>query len=184
MALRPIGSLKQMEAPRINRVPSRRLAIIVPWLSLLASCLAPTLPFIASAPLMPPFGAMTLIAWRQLRPGLLPIWAGFPLGVFDDIWSGQPFGSAILLYSLILLTLELIDFRMPWRNFTMNWLIAALLLSAFVVAQLIVVNAAGGAAPLAITGPQLLVAILLFPLVARLVAALDRLRLLPIARVG
>lgn len=184
MARRVLSIPKPGEAPRINYAPSARLARAVPWVTILLACMAPALPFIASAPLMPPLGAMMLIAWRHLRPGLLPVWAGFPIGLFDDIWSGQPFGSAILLYSLIMLALEVIDFRMPWRNFAMNWLIAALLISGLLMAQLAIANAAGAASLLAVTGPQLIVSILTFPIVARVVAAFDRWRLIPISRVS
>ena len=43
---------------------------------------------------------------------------------------------------------------------------------------------AGGAAPLRTTVPQIALAIIAHPLVTRLVAALDRLRLLPLRKVG
>ncbi len=38
--------------------------------------LAPLLPIIAAGPVLPPFGFMMLLAWRMVRPGLLPLWIG------------------------------------------------------------------------------------------------------------
>ena len=86
--------------------------------------LTPLLPIIAPAPIVPPLAFMLLLAWRLMRPGLLPLWAGLPLGAFDDLFSGQPFGSGILLFSLTLIGLELLDARFPWRSFWQDWIIA------------------------------------------------------------
>lgn len=84
--------------PRINREHSPLVALTIPWLSIMVGSLLPML-FIATAlPLVPPTGFLMLVAWRLVRPGLLPVWAGLPLGFFDDLFSGQPLGSAILLW--------------------------------------------------------------------------------------
>lgn len=165
---------------RINRAPSPVLALSLPWLSIMLGSLLPTFPLIASAPVMPPFGLMLLLSWRQLRPGILPIWIGLPLGAFDDIYSGQPFGSAILLWSALMIVLEIIEIRFPWRNFLLDWLVSTGLLCAYLVATLAIANAAGGAAKLSVLIPQVISAMLLFPVIGRLAAALDRLRLMPL----
>src|SRR5919112_511136 len=102
---------------RINRAQSPILAYGLPWASILLGSLTPWLPIIAPAPVLPPLGLMMLLAWRLLRPGLLPLWAGLPLGLFDDLYSGQPLGSGILLFSLALLAVELIELRFQWRSF-------------------------------------------------------------------
>ena len=109
----------------INRAPSPFLARAVPWLSVMLASLAPTMPLIASAPVLPPLGFMFLLSWRQLRPGLLPVWAGLPLGLFDDLYSGQPFGSAMLTWSLAMIVLDVIEARFPWRSFLFDWAEAA-----------------------------------------------------------
>ena len=70
---------------RINRAPSPFIARSVPWLSIMLASLLPAWLLIASAPVMPPIAFLMLLAWRQLRPGLLPVWAGLPLGLFDDL---------------------------------------------------------------------------------------------------
>ncbi len=74
-----------------------------------------------------------MLAWRQLRPGLLPLWAGLPLGAFDDLFSGQPFGSGILLFSLALIGLDLLDMRFPWRGFWQDWFVATGFIAAYLV---------------------------------------------------
>ncbi len=113
---------------KINRSHWPLLAYGLPWLSILLGSLTPWLPVIAPAPVLPPFGFMMLLAWRLARPGLLPLWAGLPLGLFDDLYSGQPLGSAVLLFSLVLMAIELIEIRFPWRNFWLDWLTAAAIL--------------------------------------------------------
>ena len=169
---------------RINRAHSPFLAYGLPWLTILLGSLTPWLPIIASAPVLPPFGFMLMLAWRLARPGLLPLWAGLPLGLFDDLYSGQPFGSGVLLFSLVLIAIELIEIRFPWRNFWLDWLTA----SAILIVYLAVAAMLSGSAPtfvqLTVILPQLLLSIVLFPVVARLVAQLDRLRLMRVRRIN
>ena len=169
---------------RINRAPSPILARGVPWVSVLLLSLVPFAPLFASAPIMPPLAFMALLAWRMLRPGMLPVWAGAPLGAFDDLYSGQPFGSAVLLWSCAMLAIELVDVRLRWRGFLQDWALAAALIAAYLLLATLVSNLAGGTAPLRTILPQILLAIIAHPLVTRLIAALDRLRLLPLMKVG
>lgn len=164
----------------LNHAPSPVLAQAIPWLSILLASLLPLMPVIASAPVLPPFGLLMLLAWRQVRPGVLPIWAGLPLGFFDDLFSGQPFGSAILLWSLAMIGLDAIEARFPWRSYWLDWLVSAGLIFACQSLGLAFANAAGGSAAITVLIPQLVTAILLYPLSGRLVSALDRLRLMPI----
>ena len=69
---------------KINRDHLPVLAIGLPWVTILLASLTPLLPVIAPAPILPPMGFVMMLAWRLLRPGLLPLWAGAPLGAFDD----------------------------------------------------------------------------------------------------
>ncbi|MFA7604058.1 MAG: rod shape-determining protein MreD [Novosphingobium sp.] len=164
---------------RINRAPSPLLARGVPWLSVMLASLLPAWLFLASAPYVPPFGFLTLLAWRQLRPGLLPVWAGLPLGFFDDLYSGQPMGSAILLWSAAMIVIDLIELRFPWRSFALEWLLATAMIVAHALGALGLANAAGGSAPVSVLAPQIILAVLFYPFVGRIVAALDRFRLIP-----
>lgn len=164
---------------RINRAPSPLLARSVPWVSIMLGSLLPGWVVIASAPLVPPLGFMMLIAWRQVRPGLLPVWAGLPLGLFDDLYSGQPLGSAILLWSLAVIVLDIVEARLPWRNFMTEWLVAAGLIVGYLLLSLGIANLAGGATPLPVIAPQVILSVVLYPLIGRAIGGLDRFRLAP-----
>jgi rod shape-determining protein MreD len=163
--------------PRINREHSPLVALALPWASILLGSLFPIF-FIASAlPLVPPIGYLMLVAWRLVRPGLLPVWAGFPLGLFDDLYSGQPLGSGILLWSLTMFAIDLLDRRFPWRSFPQDWIAAALAVLAYLLAAFVLSGATPTSFALVALGPQVALSILLFPAAARLVAVLDRVRL-------
>jgi rod shape-determining protein MreD len=169
---------------RINRRPSPILARGIPWLSVMLASLLPALCFVASAPVLPPFGYLALLAWRQLRPGLLPVWAGLPLGFFDDLYSGQPMGSAVLLWSATMILLDGIEARFPWRGFALEWLLASVLIVIYVITCLGTANLAGAGAPITVLAPQMLLGVLLYPVVGRIVAGVDRLRLIPFLEAG
>lgn len=162
---------------RINRSHSTVIATVVPYMSILIASFFPVF-FIASAlPLVPPLGFLMLLAWRLVRPGLLPVWAGFPLGLFDDLFSGQPLGSAILLWSLAMIAIELIETRFPWRSFAQDWFTAGLILLVYIPLAMLISGGELTLAALIAVGPQLVLSILIFPLFARLVARLDQMRL-------
>lgn len=164
---------------RINRGPSALLARSVPWLTILLGSLLPGWLVIASAPVLPPLGFLVFLGWRQLRPGLLPIWSGLPLGAFDDLFSGQPFGAAVMLWSVAAIVLDLIETRLPWRNFLTEWLMAIGLIIAYILLCLVLTNLTGARAPLQVVVPQIVISILAYPLVGRFVAVADRFRLTP-----
>ncbi|WP_338465789.1 rod shape-determining protein MreD [Novosphingobium sp. ZN18A2] len=162
---------------QINRDTSPILAIGVPWASILLASMASLSPVIASAPIMPPLGFMLLITWRMMRPGLLPVWAGLPLGAFDDLYSGQPMGSAVVLWSLAMLAMEFVDERYLWRGFFQDWLAAAGLFAGYLLLGAVIAGIASGyILPFAVL-PQLVLTIALYPAVSGLVALLDRFRL-------
>jgi rod shape-determining protein MreD len=162
---------------RINREHSPLLAMAVPWLTILFGSLLPMF-FIATAlPLVPPLGYLMLLGWRLVRPGLLPVWAGFPLGLFDDLFSGQPLGCGVLLWSVTMFAVDLLDRRIPWRSFVQDWAAATLALSAYLLTAYALSGAQPSLPSLVALGPQALLSVALFPAAARLVAALDRLRL-------
>jgi len=162
----------------ISRAPSPFIAYAAPWATVaLASCL-PGWPLIAMAPIMPPLGFMTLLAWRQLRPGLLPVWAGMALGLVDDLFSGQPFGAGIALWSVTLITLDVIEMRFPWRNFLTDWLVAGLFIIAYLALSWAIAGRSGGMIPPALLLPQALLALVAYPMVGRTVGWIDRWRLM------
>lgn len=168
---------------KINRDHSPALVHGIPWATILLGSLTPMLPIIASGPLVPPLGLIIMVAWRLLRPGLIPLWAGFPFGLFDDLYSGQPFGSGILLFSVSLIALDLLEIRFPWRNFWQNWITAALVFIIYLGLAALVSGAAPTALHFAVIVPQALLSILLFPIIASIAALLDRIRLLRVRRI-
>jgi rod shape-determining protein MreD len=136
-----------------------------------------TLPIFTAQPLLPPFGLLMLLSWRLMRPGLLPVWSGVPFGLMDDVFSGQPFGSAALLWSLAMLIIEIIDSRAIWRDHIQDWLIASLLIIAALLGGLWIAGLAHAAPSPIVLLPQIALSILLYPLVVRICARLDSWRL-------
>lgn len=175
--------LRTFGKQRINRAPSPALAIALPWLVVMLGSLSPLWPLIASAPILPPIGFLFLVAWQQMRPGLFPVWAGLPLGIFDDLYSGQPMGSAVTLWSITMLVLDFIELRFPWRGIALTWLVASAVIGLYLLlAHFIAGLGTGGMAP-GILLPQFVLSILAYPIIARLVGLADRLRLIPIRAV-
>jgi rod shape-determining protein MreD len=162
---------------RINRVQSPWRARGVPYVSILLSSFLPTLLLADLMPLVPPLGFMMLLGWRIMRPGLLPVWAGAPLGAFDDLVGGQPFGSGVLMWSLAMIALEALEARFPWRGFWQDWFTAALVTIAYLLAAAFVAVGAITQPLLVAALPQMLTALLIYPFLARIVAGLDRFRL-------
>jgi rod shape-determining protein MreD len=169
---------------KINRDHSPVLAYGIPWLTIVLGSLSPLWPIIAPAPVLPPLGYLLLLAWRVSRPGLLPLWAGLPLGFLDDLYSGQPFGFAILFFSLTMIALDLLELRFPWRGFWQDWGVAALWISLYLGLGALLSGAGLAVVQLGLILPQLGLSILLFPLFVQLVALLDRMRLTRIKRIG
>ncbi len=162
---------------RINRATSPLRARTVPYITILLATLLPVLFLADMMPLLPPLGYLFFLSWRIMRPGLLPLWAGVPLGLFDDLFSGQPFGSAVLLWSVTMILLEIIESRFPWRGFYQDWFTASLAIIVYIFSSM-VVSGGNVTFPLALAVlPQVAVSIMLYPAVSRLVAGLDRFRL-------
>ncbi|MFM7349238.1 MAG: rod shape-determining protein MreD [Erythrobacter sp.] len=162
---------------RINRAPSPLRARSVPYVTIMAGSLLPLLLIADLMPLSPSFGFLMLLGWRMVRPGLLPLWAGAPLGAFDDLVSGQPFGSAILLWSLAMIAIEVVETRFPWRGFWQDWFTAGTIALVYWLASLILSGASVTPEMLLAALPQALLSVLLYPIIARAVAGLDRFRL-------
>jgi rod shape-determining protein MreD len=157
----------------INRRPSVTKFNAVPILSVMMGSMVSALPILADYPILPPLGLMFFLCWRLLHPGLWPLWAGFPFGLFDDIFSGQPFGSAIVLWSLIMIALEIFDQRLVQRGHAQNWLIAAAAMFFALIMGAIFVGFRLDGELFRLIGAQFLLAVALYPFVTRLTAALD-----------
>ena len=168
----------------INRVQSPWRANSVPYISVAVASILPFLILADVMPIVPPLGFLVFLCWRLMRPGFFPLWVGVPLGTFDDLFSGQPFGSAILLWSLTMIALEILETRIPWRGFWQDWFTAGLALVLYILASMTVSGATLTAHLFMAAIPQIILAVLLYPLFSRLVAWLDRFRLSRSRRIG
>lgn len=180
----PTRSRSSSYDKRINRDSSPFLASVTPYVSIMIGSLLAIFPIATGLPFVPPLGFLLLIAWRMLRPGLLPVWAGFPLGMFDDLFSGQPFGSAITLWSAAMIAIEVIETRFPWRSFVLDWFSASIIIVAYILVGALFSGASITQYMIGALIPQLVLSLLLYPIFARLVARLDRFRLMPVRVLG
>jgi rod shape-determining protein MreD len=141
--------------------------------TVLIGSLITILPIVATVPFLPPFGLIGLLAWRLFRSNALPAWAAAPLGLFDDLLSGQPLGSAMLLWSLCLIALDVLDTRLVQRDFWQDWLIA----TGAIALCLALGRVFAGALAAHVDGPLLVqtaLSGLIFPAMTRLCAWLYR----------
>lgn len=150
-------------------------ARIIPWASVMAGSLLTVVPMGATLPLMPPGGLLMLLAWRLLAPLALRRWAPAPLGFFDDLLSGQPLGSAVLLWTLACFLVDLFDQRTIFRAFLQDWAIAAAAIAMCLLGGRLLATPLGAHVD-GVLLLQIMVSILAFPLAARLVAWVDRRR--------
>jgi len=158
-----------------NHPPLR--ALTVPLVSTLLGSATSLLPVIATAPLLPPFGLMIFLGWRVLRPEMWAAWIALPLGLADDLLSGHFLGTSMALWTVALLVLDWIDNVFVWRDYWMEWLIASGGIILITVASWALSQPPSSHARLLIIVPQLIGAILCFPAILRLAAALDSWRL-------
>jgi rod shape-determining protein MreD len=181
----PLSVNRESREPRrkLNRAPSPVIARGIPWFSAMVGVILPAIALIASQPILPPVGFMIFVAWLQLRPGIFPLWAGLPLGLFDDLYAGQPLGSGVLLYSFAGIALDAVESRFPWRAFMTDWLVASGLIVAYLFLGLVFANLTGASTPILVIGPQIVLSVFSYPIVGRLVGFLDRVRLKPFVEV-
>ncbi len=161
---------------RLERAPTNWLLIGIPIISVMLGSLITILPEIADAPTMPAFGLLVLLAWRMLVRDLWPAWIGVPLGLFDDLFSGQPLGSAAFIWTVLLLVMEFLDRRMMWRDYKQDWVIAAAMILAALIFGHVFANMGGSENAMLLVFPQALLSALCMPITIRFCAGLDRLR--------
>ncbi|WP_417594165.1 rod shape-determining protein MreD [Parasphingorhabdus sp.] len=160
----------------IGRQPSQLRIRLVPPITVILGSMVTALPIITDYPILPPMGLLILLAWRLIRPGYWTVWAGFPLGLIDDIFSGQPFGSAAFLWSVVFILLEAIDRKAVNRDYWQDWLIASIATVFVLLGGMLIVDLQSHMLRLDLLVPQILLSILLYPFIVRLIGALDRWR--------
>jgi rod shape-determining protein MreD len=148
-----------------------------PVISTLLASLASLLPIVVSSPILPDFAFLVLIAWRLLRPEMWAPVIALPLGLFNDLVAGHPLGQSMALWTITFIIFDIIESRVLFRDYWMDWLIAAAAITGYVFADWYVGTLMGNRADFAVMLPQLGASVLAFPVVARLVLILDRWRL-------
>ena len=153
---------------RMNTIPAGSVMV--------ASALS-SLPIIVETPILPPLGFLVLICWRMLRSDLWPVWIGIPLGFWDDLLSGQPVGSAVALWTVCLLSMDALDRRVVWRNYWVDWALAALALAFVLIGGAFLARAGNFADVVRLITPQFIVSLFMVPLAMLLVSRLDAWRI-------
>jgi len=165
--------------PRLGRMPSRWRIHGTPVLCVMLGSMVPALlPLISQSPTLPPLGLLFLVSWRLTHREIWPVWIGAPLGAFDDLMSGNPLGTAMLLWSLTMIALEFADERLFWRSYWHDWLIAILACLFFLSGGFLIAHLSGSAASFMLLLPQMLWSALLYPLIVRITAGMDRWRMM------
>lgn len=171
--------MNSLAPTRIGEPPSRLRLQAIPIITvMLASALPMMLPLIAAWAYLPPLGLLLFLAWRLLHPTLWPVWIGLPLGLWDDLVSGQPVGSAMGLWTVATLAIDFIDQRTYWRGYWQDWLIASIATAIIItVGATLAHPQATPSQILGLIGLQMAASIMMFPIMVRIAAWLDRVRL-------
>lgn len=150
---------------------------LVPLSSTVIAILLGVFPLIVMTPLVPNIGFLVLLTWRLLRPEIWMPTAALGFGLFDDLVSGNPIGQSMALWTIIFLVFEIIDSRVDYKDFWTDWLYAAAAIFFHTAGAWYIALLMGSPTPFTMMLPQMGIAILGYPLLARLILALDRWRL-------
>lgn len=167
------------KGPRLGEPASLWRMRLVPIITvMLASALPLMLPLVASSPVLPPLGLLFFLSWQLLRTEMWPVWIGLPLGLWDDLFSGAPIGTAVCLWTAASIAIAYAAQRIYWRGFFHDWAIGALLVAIIqALAALLTHPHASTGRVVALVAPQIIVSILLVPLFLRLTGKFDNFRL-------
>ena len=161
---------------RIGQGP-KPLAAFVPMATVVLASLLAALPIVATSGWYPDFGFLALISWRLLRSDPWPGWWAAPLGLVNDLLTGSPIGLSVALWSATMLALDLIDRRTMWRDYWIEWVLAAVLIAINEWLQWRVAAVAGARVPPAAMLAPVAISVFVFPLTAWLVSRIDTWRL-------
>ena len=149
----------------------------IPVGSTLAASMIALLPIVVTTPIVPELGFLVLVAWRLLRPEIWRAHAALALGLFNDLVVGHPLGQSMAIWTLVFLLLDYVDSLIGFRDYWMDWLLAALAVVFHTCASWYIAQLMGSSMHLSVLFPQIGLSILVYPVVARLVLGLDRWRL-------
>ena len=171
-----VRSALATKGARLNKGP-RAGAEYIPAATVVAGSLAALLPIVSSTGWWPDWGLLMLVAWRLLRADAWPAWWAAPLGFVNDLLTGAPIGLSVALWTLVMLVMDLVDRRTQWRDYWMEWAVAAGLIILAETAEWKVAAWGGAPIPFKEMLPSIVVSVLAFPLFAHIASSLDRWRL-------
>lgn len=149
----------------------------MPAASVLLATYLSALPILPGNGWFPDFGFLTLISWRLLRADPWPVWSTALLGLFNDAVTGSPIGLSVSVWTLSILALDFADRRTMFRDYWIEWALAAVLILLNESAQWQVAAWMGAELPYSSIVPPLLLSVAAFPLFAWSVSRIDRWRL-------
>ena len=161
---------------RIGQGP-RFFAAFIPAASVLAASFLAALPVVTSSGWFPDFGFLALISWRLLRSDPWPAWWAAPMGLVNDLFTGLPIGFSVALWTATMLALDLVDRRTMWRDYWIEWVLAAMLIAIDEWLQWRIAAISGARVSIVAMTPPLVISVCVFPLSAWLVARIDHWRL-------
>jgi rod shape-determining protein MreD len=162
---------------RLNKGP-RTGADFLPAATVVAGSMVALMPIVSASGWWPDWGLLLLIAWRLLRADAWPAWWAAPLGFVNDLILGNPIGLSVALWAAMMIAMDILDRRTQWRDYWIEWGIAALFIAIAELAQWRVAALLGASVPLGVTaGPAIVVGILCFPGAAFFALRIDRWRL-------
>ena len=172
-----VRSALATKGARLNKGP-RAGADYIPAATVIVGSMISLLPIVSATGWWPDWGLLMLVAWRLLRADAWPAWWAAPLGFANDLIVGNPIGLSVALWAAMMIAMDILDRRTMWRDYWIEWGIAALFIALAELAQWRTAALLGAPVPLGITaGPAALVGILCFPVAAFLAARIDRWRL-------
>lgn len=151
-------------------------ASFIPVATVLAGSALATLPIVSVTGWWPNAGFLMLIAWRLLRADAWPIWWAAPMGFVNDLITGAPIGLSVSLWTSMMLAMELIDQRSQWRDYWIEWGIAALLITVDRWADWAIAGLSGAPVAFVRILPAIAFGILAFPIAAMIVSRIERWR--------
>src|SRR4051812_10448137 len=150
---------------RIGQAPWR-FAAYVPAATVVAAALLSALPIVSTSGWYPDFGYLVFIGWRLLRADPWPAWWAAPLGFVNDLFTGYPIGFSVALWSATMLALDLVDRRTMWRDYWIEWVLAAVFLFLHKWLQWEVAGLMGARVPFTSILAPLLMGVFMSPRVA------------------
>lgn len=134
-------------------------------------------PLVVTSPLLPDVGFLMVLTWRLLRPEIWMPTVALGLGLFDDLVSGNPLGQSMALWTMIFLAFDLIDNRIGYKDFWFDWFYASVAIIFYTAGAWYIGVLMDSPMPFRQLLPQIGFTILAYPVMARIVLALDRWRL-------